>query len=443
MSPQETHKILLACQELIQDEDYSPALDLLDQVLNDDPNNAPALNFSGYIAMKQRNDSMAYQLLKRAAQEEPRNAKVLTNYGLAAHHLGRDEESIQACLRAAEMLPSYAMAYTNAASAMIAMSQWKDAQKCSELAIEINNDPNSRMNMAHCLLAQHKWVEGWKYWELSVGSIQRKEWSYGDEPRWNGDPGKNIIIYGEQGLGDEVFFGSCIPDAVKASNHVIIDCDPKLEGLFRRSFPEAEVHGTRRENMPAWLDGTQIDARVSVGSLPQFYRHTDSDFPGTPYLVADPERRLMWRALFDSLGKPIYGITSQGGHKYTNAKGRNIPVEAFAPIFEQDAIFICLDYRDEITHPKLRQYPSIVKSMDYDDQAALIAELDAVIGVNTTAMHVANALGTKTHMLIPTGHQWRYSWPQNPYRYVWSKTARLYHQAKGEPWANVVKRVKL
>lgn len=438
LDPQEVTNILKACHELITAGDFKEAMPLIEVVLDNDPNNAPALNFSGYIAMRLHQDTVAYQYLKRAIQQDPKRAPTWSNFGLAAQHLGRHEECLSACLKSVELDPNYALGWANAGSSLVMMSRWKEAEKCARTALEINpNERNSQCNLAHTYLAQHQWKEGWKHWELSVGGDHRKEWSYGDEPRWDGSKNQCVVVYGEQGLGDEIMFSSCVPDAIKDCKKVIVDCDPKLEGLFKRSFPKADVYGTRRDASPDWLRDARIDSRCSIGSLPGFYRNTEDSFPGTPYLLADPDKVLMWKALWAKKGKRVIGICSEGGAKYTNKRGRKIPVEAWESLFAQDAIFVSLDYRDGIDHKKLERYDTIAKSPDYDDTAALIASLDAVVGVNTTAIHCANGLGVPTHILVPTYHQWRYAGD-----YVWSKTATLYHQ-NGRTWAETLKDVKL
>jgi hypothetical protein len=430
-------EVLKAAHKLVIDGDYEQAIPLLDVLMDRDPNDPAVLNLMGYVAMQSGNDNLGYQLLKRAVDEAPEQSQVWTNFGLAAQHLDRLEESLESCLKAVSLNPGYALAWTNTASTLIAMSRWDEALKAAKTALDINpNDWRAKCNLAHCHLAKHEWVEGWKYWELSLGSDQRKEWAYGNETRWDGSKNKAVVIYGEQGLGDEIFFASCVPDAIGDCKKVIIDCDPRLEGLFRRSFPRADVHGTRRSGTPEWLNNARIDARCSVGSLPQFYRTTDAAFPGKAYLKADPEKVLMWKSLWQSKGKKVIGICSEGGAKYTNKRGRKIPLEAWESLLSQDAIFVSLDYRDGIEHPKLRHYPQATKSSDYDDTAALIASLDCVVGVNTTAVHCANGLGIPTHVLVPTNHQWRYAGD-----YLWSDSAKIYRQ-NGREWAEVLKEVK-
>ena len=121
---------------------------------------------------------------------------------------------------------------------------------------------------------------------------------------------------------------------IRDSKEVIVECDERLEGLFRRSFPEASVYGTRRRSAK-WPNDHEWDARVAMDTLPRFYRRKDEDFPGTPFLVADPDRRLQWRALLDSISdRPKIGIAWTGGGKLTARKLRSVHPELFAPLAE-------------------------------------------------------------------------------------------------------------
>jgi tetratricopeptide (TPR) repeat protein len=437
LAEKEVKDIQQAVYKLIQQSDFKSAYGLLHTLLEHDPNDGIALNFMGICHLENQNFPQAYQFFRRALQEKPNMAQVWTNFGLSAHELGRNKEAISSYLKSAELNNSYAKAYTNAAAVMIEEARWDEAESLCRMALEADpNDKNADMNLAHVYLARHDWANGWRHWEKSLGCKYRKEWIYGDEPRWDGSPGKNLVVYGEQGLGDEIFYASVIPDAIHVSNKVIIDCDPRLEALFRRSFPQAEVHGTRRDEHPAWLEDARIDARVAMSSLPSFYRNKDADFPGTSYLKADPDLVRMFKGMFE--GKKVYGLCTHGGSKLTGAEYRKIEPEQFSPLFVLDAVFVSLDYKPLNHHSRIKELPWATQAKDYDLTAALIAACDAVIGVNTTAMHCANALGVPAHILIPEFHQWRYEG-----EYVWSKTARLHHKSKEEKWRDVVKKVRL
>lgn len=434
----------LEIQALLTGGDYETAYPLIYNILDDDPNDAAALNFLGYLWLQTGKEAWGYQMFRRALQEEPGNKAIWANLGKAAHELGLFDESIKCCLKAAELDNGYAIAYSNASATYVQTSDWAKAEQVAQLALELNpDDIHAKNNLAHSLLAQQRWQEGWEMWGHTLGGKYRKEYSYGDEMRWGGEREKNIVIYGEQGLGDEIFYASCIPDALSISAHVIIDCDKRLEGLFQRSFPQAEVHGTRHEDVADWVDDAQVDFRCAIGGLPELFRNQTEDFPGTPYLVADPERRTMWRALYKSWGKKVIGIATSGGTKFNNSKGRRISIEELRPLLKKNYAFVSLDYKPADTDAlerelgvRIHKFPFAAQSQDYDDTAAMIAEMDMVVGVNTTALHCAAALGVKTWCLVPKFHQWRYSQASMP----WYRSMKLIKQGDRD-WAKVIKDV--
>lgn len=439
----EIRKIQKTVYTLIQDSEFEKSMGLIQTLLEEDPNDALALNFLGIIHLEMRNFHLAYQYLRRSLQENPKIAPVWSNFGLAAHELGRNDEAIQSYLKSAEIDNEYIKAYVNSAAVFIEEARWDEAEKACGIALEIDSGSDmAKKNLAHTCLAKHDWKKGWEYWDLSLGGQYRKEWVYGKEKRWNGEKGECVVIYGEQGLGDEINYASVIPDAIKDSKKIIVDCDPRLEKLFKRSFPKADVYGTRRNAHPEWLEKARIDSRCAISSLPRFYRNSDEDFPGTPYLVPNPELVKMWKALFEGWGKKVYGLCLHGGSKLTGESWRKLTAEDFSPLFAKDAAFISLDYKGAVNHPKIREYQWATQASDYDVTAGLIAALDGVVGVNTTAMHCAAGLGVPSHVLVPTKKQWRYE-PAADGSYVWSKTVTLHQQGKGEGWRDVIKRVKL
>lgn len=437
MNLNELKECQLAIHDLIEHDDFDNAIPLIYAVLENYPDDAPTIHFLGYIWLLSGKEALAYQMFKRAVELQPNNKALWTSLGRAYHEMDRPLEAINCFVKSAELDPNYTMAYSNMSATLVQLSDWSGAEKASTMALECSpTDLNAQLNLAHCYLAKGEWDKGWAEWNKSLGGKFRKEYVYGDEPRWNGSAEKNLVIYGEQGLGDEIFYASCINDALEISNKVYIDCDAKLEGLFKRSFPQAEVHGTRKVDNPKWLENVIIDARCSIGSLPEFFRHDDSDFNGNAYLKADPERRLMWRALFDSYGKRVIGITTHGGRKMTNAKGRKLTDRDLKPLLKQDFVFVSLDYNVEERIEGVKYFEWATNSDDYDDTAALIAELDGVVGINTTALHCAGALGVPTWALVPKCHQWRYARPTM----LWYKSMNMVKQGE-RGWIEVVANV--
>ena len=439
MEHTEIKKIQKVVFTLIEQGELDKALSLIQTLLEENPNDGVALNFMGVLHLERHNFHSAYQYFRRAAQETPSAAPVWTNLGLTAHELGRNDEAIKFYLHSSSLDNGYIKAYVNAAAVFIEESRWEDAEKCCNMAFEIEKDNSlAKKNMAHIYLAKHDWENGWKCWDLTLGSKYRKEWLYSDEQRWDGTKNKCVVIYGEQGLGDEINYASVIPDAIKDCKKVIIDCDPRLEKLYRRSFPKADVYGTRRDEHPAWLEGARIDARCAVSSLPMFYRNSEDSFPGTPYLKADPETVNMFKGMWG--GKQAIGICTHGGSKMTGESWRKLEANDFIPLFKKypDAVFVSLDYKGELNHPKIKEFPWATQIQDYDLTASLIASLDCVVGINTTAIHCANGLGVPAHILVSFKHQWRYEG-----KYVWCNTVKIYRQDDKQSWRDVVSKVEL
>ena len=222
--------------------------------------------------------------------------------------------------------------------------------------------------------------------------------------------------------------------SVPRSRRVIIDCDRRLAGLFKRSFPEATVHGTRWEKELDWPEADRnVDASISAFEVLKHFRTKDSDFPGTPYLKACPTRTAMWKHHHG--GKPTIGIAWTGGTWKNAGSFRNMPLKEWQPIFDAvDANWVSLQYKDaskDIEGTPVVQYHFATLTKDYDDTAALVASCDLVIGVQTSVNHLAGALGVPNWIVLPTTSQWRYG--ESYSDLTWYKSSRLYRKEASWP----------
>jgi ADP-heptose:LPS heptosyltransferase len=171
------------------------------------------------------------------------------------------------------------------------------------------------------------------------------------------------------------------------------------------------------------------------------FRSKPEDFPGKPYLKADPERRIQWRALFDTLRKPVIGIAWTGGLNNTGKKKRSLKLEDLEPIFRSiDATWVSLEYRDrddeiqafyEKTGIQIHQWKRATRTEDYDDTAGLVAELDLVVSVSTAVIHLAGALGKDCWVLVPNKPRWFYLLEGE---IPWYKSVKLFRQKQNGEW---------
>lgn len=414
-------------------------------LLEKDRDDAMALFLLGTVYSRAERYGYAYTIFKRVHELKPERGEPLNNMGMCLSSLGEYTQARE-CYQKAWANKRTATYAANIGFTYMEMQDHRKSCEWCEKALKL--DPNCKpaiSSRGFSKLATGDWASGWKDWGTTLGGKFRKAKTFKEEPLWNGEPGKTVVVYGEQGLGDEILYASCIPDLMK-TNKAIIDCDSRLAGLFARSFPSASVYGTRRAPTP-WTEKHEIDANIPIGQLPEHFRPTPESCPGTPYLIADPERRIQWRALFDSWGtKPKIGICWTGGSRHNNPKARTIGLEQFRPLVQAiPADWVSLQYKDpteEIakTGLPIRHFRRACETDDYDDTAALVAELDFVIGVHTSVNHLAGALGVPAVILVPTMTLWLYQVPCSR-SFPWYGSAQLFKQNRGEKWSQTIARL--
>lgn len=250
-----------------------------------------------------------------------------------------------------------------------------------------------------------------------------KRWEIEDDLR-----GKSLLVYGEQGLGDEVLFANVLNDtldAVGLEGQVYLAVEPRLVSLFQRSFPRAVVlayQGWRQfdvlyRTVDLGEAKSKIDLWTPMGSLFRRFRTTVEAFPKAPsFLVADPERVIYWRQHLEASGPgPYVGVLWKSINMNGGRQKYYSPFDQWGPVLKNTkARFVNLQYgdaADDLAEAKARGFniwtpPSIDLKMDIDDLAALCAAMDVVIGPSTATTNIAAAVGTE--VWISAGPGW---WP--------------------------------
>lgn len=268
------------------------------------------------------------------------------------------------------------------------------------------------------------------------------------QPLWSGEKlaSGRLLIWGEQGVGDEVMFAGLIPDVIRAGNRCVMDCDARLKPLFARSFPSVEVFSVQelRNNSPQ-----DIAAHLPSGSLPGIFRTTETAFADTasPYLFADPAARDRFRVRYSD-GKKQIGLAWYTSNPKTG-RNRSIDLSLFTPLFARPGIrWVSLQYGD---HSALESQAaaagapllidrSVNQLADMDVFAAQIAAMDLVVTIDNSTAHLAGALGVPTRVLLPAVPDWR--WLEAREDTPWYPSLRLFRQPKPGDWQSVAQTVQ-
>ncbi len=328
----------------------------------------------------------------------------------------------------------------------------KAIELCNQALQEDPTFPGARAQRGMAHLELRHWREGWKDWLATYETGDRKRREYGT-PVWDGSPGKRLICWGEQGIGDEIYYANCLPDLIAKSEGVIFDCHPRLVKLFERSFPEITVHGTRKHLTGMdWIRDSGAQAAVSIADLPGFFRNDESDWDGKAYL--HPASVAEGPAV---KGENLrIGLSWAGGSKKTKTAYRCVPLMELEPILRAvpNAHWFSLQYTEngpiesaakevcefeEATGIHIAHFPGWVECFDYDRTASFVSSLDLIITVCTTIHHLGGALGVPTWTMVPTRASWRYGVRGDTL--PWYGSAKLFRQEKDGDWSQPIERI--
>lgn len=428
---------LLRAKELAEI-DPEQSIRLCNEVLEDDFDNAMALFIQGYVLMQSEKFGLAYNLFERCLQLNPHQTEIWNNMGMCLE-IEYPERAMMCFDEALVIKPDNHHALINKGLMHLKRGEPEKCVKLCNQALKI--DPTSRAahdNKAQGLLMMREWAQGWDEYTHSWGGKHRRKRDFG-LPIWEGQKDARVIVYAEQGLGDEILFASCIPDLQAISKQVIVECDQRLQGVFERSFG-VEAFGTRFENRSPITDWLEADYVISIGELPRFFRRNHKSFPGTRYLKPDPERCIQWDSLLSCSPGLKIGLAWTGGLKNTGKRDRSLSLDTFAPLFDiPNTTFVSLEYNE----PDLKGYPikhwsrAVDKSVDHDETLALINGLDLVISVTTTVVHSAGALGKECWCLVPKNPSFRFHLSGE---IPWHKSVKLMRQK--DSWDDVIVHIK-
>ena len=251
------------------------------------------------------------------------------------------------------------------------------------------------------------------------------------------------MVYGEQGVGDQIIFASMLNDFMDLGVEVIIETNKQMEDLFRRSFANADVFGTLGEDYCAWPAEMRIDWKLEMGALGEFV--APQPFRTGRYLDASPTWRAAWRAALkaaDPAAKLRVGIAWSAGTMGTCRHERTVPFEELKPLMGIEGVqLVCLEYtdaRDTIGGAPIYNPRLDLVNRNYDITAALVDELDLVIAPTTAVVDCAGALGKEVWVMCPTRPPWRYADYLGEDAMFVYESARVFRQSEDHEWGDVV-----
>ena len=377
------------------------------------PGHAEASNGVGGCLLRTGNYGEAEAWLAKAVKIDPRCVSALINLGTLMDATGHFAETISYYDRALAIQPDHGEALSNRALALLARGRFK---------------------------------EGWPAYACRFKTAPAFHGRF-PFPYWRGETvsGRKVLVWTEQGLGDEILAVSMIPDLSRAGARIVLICSPRLRDLFGRSFPGIDIVSTDGQATSADAMA-EIDIQASVSHLGECLRSSFEAFSRpVAYLQPDPAAAKSLREKYKAAagGKLVVGLAWRSAARDGGLE-KTVALLQWERILRTPGLFFVNfqygDTRAEVMEAERAFGIKILSDVDVDSMgsidvvAAQAAALDLVISVSNTGAHIAGAVGTRTWTLVPANISRLWYWFLERNDSPWYPGVRLFRQ-RGREWA--------
>ena len=450
----------LAPVEAVREEIVARALNELGQCLAESPRDVATLFRRGNVFMKSRLYAPALADYAALLEQDARHVDALNNRGRVLAAQGLAHESVAAFEAAAAGAPQRREFWFNLGNVRQSLGCLGEARAAYRQALALSPDfAEAHLEIGHCALAAGEFSAGWRDFEWRWRTGQMAIWHTPSEaPRWLGAArppatrgrrlapadlaGRTLLVWAEQGAGDTLQFIRFVPRLAECAQRVVLRVPHALCRLLAGLDSRIEVLADSQPIPPH-------DAHCPLMSLP-LALGIDDAVASAAYLHAEPSDVALWRERLGGTQRLRVGLAWAGRQFGQTNPTRDVALGLLAPLAALDVDWVCLqkelpsaDAEALAAWPGLRRFgdedgrPGGLG--DYSDTAALIANLDLIISVDTSVAHLAGALGKPCWLMLRHSGEWR--WQRERSDSPWYPTLRLFRQKRAGDWCELVARL--
>ena len=419
------------------------------------PNHIDTLIDLGFLFNEMQCFDNAIEMYNAAIKIDPNNTRAHYNKSVTLGNLKCFNEAIQECDHTVKINPSFLEAYNLKTSFLINLKQFKEALQLIDRIILKNFDSSEALfNKSFINFYLNNFEDAWIFYESRFSLKIKNPCLISSKPMLQSFDvkNKNIYIWAEQGIGDQILFCTVLHDAIKTQNQFIVSLDPRLVPIYTLSF--SNFSNVKFTSCSKSIDESFYDYHLPQGSLGKFFRSSVNNFENRSnfsYLKADDNKSLKFYKSIHSKNKKICGISWKSKNRETGLL-KSIDLKDFMPIFKiPNIIFINLQYGDVTSDLKalkdefgveINVIDSIDIFNDLDSLASLISVCDFVCSASNATIHLAGSLGKESYLFTPYSDAKMWYWShQNDFHSLWYPSVSIFSQPKIDDWETPIQSV--
>lgn len=419
------------------------AADCYRRVLEQKPDHTHALNNMANLYNLVGQNQQAEVYYRKCLAIEPNHAEALCNLGRVYYRQNQWELAVQHFRRAIEAKGHYPDAFVNLGVAGFDKGMDEFCLAMHQAALNIDPEhKGAKTARAMIWLLQGDFARGWAEYEARFGSHDGPALRNFPIKRWDGSAQPtHLYVHAEQGLGDSLQFARYLPTLIEAGHRVSFEVQTPLIGLFQQ-LNAVTLISAQQSKIPS-----DCGAHIALMSLPYalktFLPHPP---PAAQYLKAKPTHLSKWREILGPrTGKRRIAIGWAGSKSHGRDRLRSIPLSQWSFLKDLTNLEILSAQKDltEEDQSLLQAWSWADYAhhiQDFDDTAALLDQVDLLLSVDTSLVHLAGSLGVQTLVMLPFAPDWR--WGKSGNETIWYPKATLIRQQTFADWSPVFTEVR-
>jgi Flp pilus assembly protein TadD len=434
---------LARAEQAAQAKRMNEAIGICRDVLEQQPNNAAAMALLGSVLAHRNEMADAIALLEKACALRADIPAWHNNLSSLYRMDWRLDEAVAHGQMAVRQAPNNPAIRLNLAKALMDRGdRWEAVSGFLDVLSREPQNAEAHLAIGQILMSHGETRPGWREYEWR-NRLEAAKGTLPDmvRPEWNGMalPGGTIMLIGDQGFGDTLMFARYIPLVARLCDKVVLACGSELEALLG-AIPGVAATFTRWQDAPAHAVWCRL---TSLGGV---FDTTLDTIPGpNPYIHADPRLAFEMKAVLDAAfpsARRRVGLFWSGRPTHPNDRRRSLTLSQLAAITSVPEIdFVSIQKQvppaDAAT---LAAAPNILdlsaRLTDFSATAAVIANLDLLISVDSAVVHLAGAMGRPVWMLTGKPADWR--WLHDQDHSPWYPTLHLARQPTPGDWDTAI-----